>query len=254
MNLADIALKNRTTTLVLTVCTVVGGILSYQNLGRLEDPEFTIKDAIISTPYPGASPEEVEKEVTDRIELAMQQLGQLKEIRQSTSERGMSTVKPRIKDQYDKDAIPQVWDELRRKVNDIQSQLPPGAGPSIVNDDFGDVFGIYFALTGEEYTYRELEDVADMLRTELALVQDVAKVQPFGIQREAVYVELNRDRMSQLGIPIETIVAELRQKNLVVDAGRVEVDPDFITLEPTGQFGTEAARVARPGPHPGRSG
>ncbi|UCD23978.1 MAG: efflux RND transporter permease subunit, partial [Gemmatimonadota bacterium] len=240
MNLADIALNNRTTTLVLTFCTVVGGILAYQSLGRLEDPEFTIKDAIVVTPYPGASPEEVEEEVTDRIELALQQLGQLKEIRQSISERGMSTVKPRIKDRYDKVAIPQVWDELRRKINDVQSQLPPGAGPSIVNDDFGDVYGVFFALTGDDYTYRELEDVADMLRKELVLVQDVAKVEPFGIQREAVYVELNRDRMSQLGIPVDVIVAELRQKNTVVDAGRVEVDPDFITLEPTGQFGSVA--------------
>jgi multidrug efflux pump subunit AcrB len=238
MNLADVALKNKTTTLVLTFCTVVGGVLSYQNLGRLEDPNFTIKDAIVVTPYPGASPEEVEEEVTDRIELALQQLGQLKEVRQSTSERGLSTVKPRIKDRYDKDAIPQVWDELRRKINDVQAQLPPGAGPSIVNDDFGDVFGVFFAITGDDYTYRELEDVADMLRKELVLVQDVAKVQAFGIQREVVYVELNRDRMSQLGIPVSVIVDELRQKNLVVDAGRVEVDPDFLTLEPTGQFGS----------------
>ncbi|UCG85614.1 MAG: efflux RND transporter permease subunit [Gemmatimonadota bacterium] len=238
MNLADLAIKNKTTTLVLTVCTAVGGVLAYQSLGRLEDPEFTIKDAVISTPYPGASPEEVEQEVTDRLELALQQLGQLKEIRQSISERGMSTVKPRIKDKYDKSSLPQVWDELRRKVGDIQSQLPPGAGPTIVNDDFGDVFGVFFALTGEEYSYRELEDVSDVLRKELVLVQDVAKVQPFGIQREAVYVELNRDRISQLGIPPSAIIAELRQKNLVVDAGRIQVDPEFLPVEPSGQFGS----------------
>ena len=117
MNFADIAIKNKTTTLVLTFCATVGGILAYQTLGRLEDPEFTIKDAIITTPYPGASAQEVEEEVTDRIELAVQQLGQLKEIRESTSYRGLSVVKARIKDRYDKFAIPQVWDELRRKVN-----------------------------------------------------------------------------------------------------------------------------------------
>ena len=238
MNFADLAIKNKTTTLVLTVCIAVGGVLSYRSLGRLEDPEFTVKDAVISTPYPGASPEEVEEEVTDRIELALQQLGQLKEIRQSISERGMSTVKPRIKDKYDKSSLPQVWDELRRKVGDIQSQLPPGAGPTIVNDDFGDVFGVFFAITGEEYSYRELEDVSDVLRRELVLVQDVAKVQPFGVQREAVYVEPNRDRMSQLGIPPSAIIAELRRKNMVVDAGRVQVDPEFIAVEPSGQFGS----------------
>jgi len=238
MKFAEIAIENRTTTLVLTVCTALGGLMAYNTLGRLEDPEFTIKDAIITTPYPGASAEEVEEEVTDRIELALQQLGQLKEIRESTSYRGLSVVKARVKDRFDKFSLPQVWDELRRKVGDVQPQLPPGAGPSIVNDDFGDVFGIYIAISGEEYTYRELEDVADLLRRELVLVPDVSKVESFGIQSEAVYVELNRDRMSQLGIPPSTVVAELRQKNMVVDAGHVDVDPDFITIAPTGQFGT----------------
>lgn len=238
MNFADIAFNNRTTTLVLTFCMTVGGVLAYRSLGRLEDPEFTIKDAIIATPYPGASPEEVEEEVTDRIELAVQQLGQLKEVRESSSFRGMSVVKPRIKDGYDATTLPQVWDELRRKVNDVQTQLPPGAGPSVVNDDFGDVFGIYLTISGEEYTFRELEDVADMLRKELALVPDVAKVETSGIQREVIFVEINRDRMSQLGIPPTTIVNELQQRNMVVDAGRVGVDPDFITIEPTGQFGS----------------
>ncbi len=236
MNLADIAIKNKTTTLVLTVCTALGGVLAYRSLGRLEDPEFTIKDAVITTAYPGASAQEVEEEVTDRIELALQQLGQLKEIRQSISERGISTVKPRIKDKYGKETLPQVWDEVRRKVNDVQSQLPPGAGPTIVNDDFGDVYGVFFALSGGEYSYRELEDVADLLRKELVLVQDVAKVQPFGVQREVVYVALNRDRMSQLGIAPEAIVAELQQRNMVVDAGRIQVEPDFIAVEPTGQI------------------
>ncbi len=238
MKFAEIAIANKTTTLVLTVCAALGGILAYSTLGRLEDPEFTIKDALIVTPYPGASAEEVEEEVTDRIELAVQGLSQLKEIRESTSYRGLSVVKARVQDRFGKVALPQVWDELRRKVGDVQQQLPPGAGPSIVNDDFGDVFGIYVTISGDDYSYRELEDVADFLRRELVLVQDVAKIVSFGIQREAIYVELNRDRMSQLGIPPSTVVAELRQKNMVIDAGRANVDPDFISIEPTGQFGS----------------
>ena len=160
--------------------------------------------------------------------MAIQQLGKLKEIRESTSDGGVSVVKARIKARYDKFSMPQVWDELRRKINDVQSQLPPGAGPSSVNDDFGDVYGIYLTISGEEYTYRELEDVADLLRRELVLVPDVAKVEPSGIQREVIFVELNRDRMSQLGIPPSTIVAELQyrfrdQVEWPLSNGRVEV-------------------------------
>lgn len=214
---------------------LLGGLKAFQGMSRLEDPEFTIKDALVITPYPGASATEVEEEVTDRIELAVQQLAQLDEI-ESKSDRGLSTITVSIKDKYDGDTLPQVWDELRRKVNDAQRGLPPGAGPSIVVDDFGDVFGVFIAIYGDEYNYAELKDVVDMLRKELLLVDDVAKINTFGERREAVYIELNRDLMSQLGIPVEAIVKELRQRNIAVDAGRVKVGTEFITLSPTGYF------------------
>src|SRR6516225_8557903 len=125
---------------------VIGGFMAYQRLGRLEDPEFTIKDALIITPYPGASPEEVTNEVTNPIERACQQLGQLDRV-ESESSRGMSIVTARIMDKYHKDRIPQVWDELRRKIHDVQPQLPPSVrGRSMVIDDFGDVYGIFMAI------------------------------------------------------------------------------------------------------------
>ncbi|MFW2368544.1 MAG: efflux RND transporter permease subunit, partial [Desulforhopalus sp.] len=158
MNIAEISIKKSVITWTVTVVVLVLGYLSYQGLPRLEDPEFAIKDAVIATPYPGASPEEVEKEVTEIIEKAMQELGQLKRV-ESYSSRGMSVVKVKIKDNYDKAALPAVWDEMRRKVLDVMAELPPGSGPPIVNDDFGDVFGVYFALTGAGYTYAELKDV-----------------------------------------------------------------------------------------------
>ncbi len=145
MNFAEIAIKNKTTTLVLTAVLLLGGIQAFQNLSRLEDPEFTIKEALVVTPYPGATAIEVEDEVSDKVEQAAQKLGQLKEV-ESKSDRGLSTVTVRIKDQYDKDALPQVWDELRRKVGDMQNQLPPGAGPSTVFDDYGDVWGVCLAI------------------------------------------------------------------------------------------------------------
>ena len=232
MKITEFCLDNRTTTLVLTAFMIVGGLFAYQKMGRLEDPEFTIKDAQIITQYPGASALEVEEEVTDEIEIAVQQLGQLDEVK-SVSYRGLSIVTATIEDRYDKETLPQVWDELRRKVGDAQSRLPPGAGPTVVNDDFGDVYGIFFALYGDEYSYAELWRVAKMLRRELLLVDDVAKIDIVGNLPEAIYVELNRDRMSQLGISAQAIARELAQQNVVSDAGSVRVGPDHVTIDPS---------------------
>ncbi len=235
MSIAAYSLRNRMTVLVLTTVLFVGGILSFDRLSWLEDPEFTIKEALVVTPYPGASAAEVEEEVSDLIERAVQQLGQLKEV-ESKSDRGLSTVTVRIKDQYDKSSLPQVWDELRRKVGDIQGQLPPGAGPAVVNDDFGDVWGIFLAITGPEYSYAELREYAKLLRKELLLVQDVAKIDFWGDRNEVVYVEPERDRMSQLGILPQQIVQSLQDRNLVADSGRVQVGREYIAIDPTGTF------------------
>ena len=233
MNLAQASIRNKTTTLVFTVLMVVLGIWSYINLPRLEDPEFTIKDALIITSYPGASPKEVADEVTDVIERAVQQLGQLERV-ESRSERGLSTVTASIKDSYDRNTLPQVWDELRRKIADVQGQLPPGAGPSLVLDDFGDVFGIFYAITGPDYWDAELNEVAKMLRRNLILVHDVKKVEIFAGQQETIYVEIDRDRLAQLGIRPEEIFAVLREQNLVVTSGSVDVGPLSLAIDPSG--------------------
>jgi len=238
MKITEFCLENRTTTLVLTVVMIIAGLGSYENMGRLEDPEFTIKDALIVTQYPGATAQEVEEEITDEIEIAVQQLGQLDEVT-SVSYRGLSIVTATMKDSFDKETLPQVWDELRRKVGDAQGRLPPGAGPSVVNDDFGDVYGIFFALYGDEYGFDELWDVAKLLRRELLLVPDVAKVDIFGNQPEVIYVELDRDRMAQLGIPAATIAQELQRQNLVTNSGGVDVGSEFITIEPSAMVESE---------------
>ena len=235
MNIGEFAFKSKVSTLVVAFLLIVGGIYSYNNLGRLEDPEFTIKDALVITQYPGATAEEVEQEVSDVIERAVQELGQLKEI-ESRSVDGLSTITATMKNKYDKSTLPQVWDELRRKVNDAQGNLPPGAGPSIVNDDFGDVYGIFFAITGDGYSPKELEDVADFLQRELLLVQDVAKVTTYGVLPERIYVEMSRNKMSQFGITKEAIYQVLAEKNLVVDSGRVQVGKEYLKIQPTGEF------------------
>jgi Cation/multidrug efflux pump len=235
MNIAEASIRRKTVTLVFAVLMVVLGIWSYMHLPRLEDPEFTIKDALIITPYPGASAQEVEKEVSDVIERAVQQLEQLDRV-VSRSERGRSTVTVTIRDQYDRHTLPQVWDELRRKVSDAQRQLPPGAGPSLVLDDFGDVFGIFYALTGPDFSDAELYETAKLLRRELLLVPDVKKIEIFGHQQEVIYIELARDRIARLGIRPETIFAALREQNLVVQSGAVDVGPLTLAINPTGEW------------------
>lgn len=164
MNIAEYSIRKKNVTWFIVVIVAILGIFAYGKLGKLEDPAFTIKTAVVTTTYPGATPREVEEEVTEVIERAAQQMGQIDKVR-SLSQEGVSIVYVDIKDIYTAKDLPQIWDELRRKINDVQRQLPPGAGPSLINDDYGDVYGVYFALTGEGYTYKELEDFADFLKT-----------------------------------------------------------------------------------------
>jgi multidrug efflux pump subunit AcrB len=238
MNPGVFSVKYNRVVFVAMAMAVVGGFMAYQRLGRLEDPEFTIKEALIVTPYPGASAEEVAKEVTNPIERAVQQLGQLDRV-ESESSRGTSIVTARILDRYHKDAIPQVWDELRRKVNDVQPQLPPSVrGRSMVVDNFGDVFGIFLAITGDGYSMPELRRYAEFLRRELLLVQDVKSVELFAPQEEVVYLEISRQRLAQLGINEEQIYAKLQERNVAADGGRVRVGDQHVALDPKGTFGS----------------
>jgi len=237
MDIAAIAIKNRVVTLVMTVVMLFAGVWSFDGMSRLEDPEFTIKDALVMTPYPGASAEEVEQEVSDYLEIAVQQLGQLDRVT-SKSDRGLSTLTVTIKNNYDRDSLPQVWDELRRKINDAAAQLPEGAGQPIVIDDYGDVFGVFMAITADGYTYAELKDYTDILRRELLLVEDVGKITTYGEQSEAIYISFDRDQILKLGIQPKDIVNELVQKQKIADAGRVSVGTEFISIEPSGGLDT----------------
>ena len=236
MNPGEFSVRNNRVLYVAMLFVLVGGIVAYQQMGRLEDPEFTIKEALIITPYPGASAEEVAKEVTNPIESAVQQLGQLKRV-DSESSRGMSVVTAVIKDRFHRDAIPQVWDELRRKIGDVQPQLPPSVrGRSMVIDDFGDVYGIFLAITGDGYSFPELRRYAEFLRRELLLAPNVKKVELFAAQREVVFLEISRQRLAQLGINEEQIYSHLQARNVAADGGRVRVGDQHIALDPQGGF------------------
>ncbi|PQO30123.1 efflux RND transporter permease subunit [Blastopirellula marina] len=240
MNPGLFSVKHDRVLFVAMAIVLVGGIVAYNALGRLEDPEFTIKEALIVTPYPGASAEEVALEVTNPIEIACQQLGQLERV-ESESVRGRSIVKAVIRDQYDRNKIPQVWDELRRKVADAQPSLPPSVrGNSMVIDDFGDVYGIFLAVSGEGFTYPELRRYSEFLRRELLLIDNVKKVELFGEQQEQVFLQISRQRLARLGIDEEQIYTLLRAQNVVADGGRVRIGSEHPSIDPEGGFRTPA--------------
>jgi multidrug efflux pump subunit AcrB len=235
VKITEYAISKKTVAYFFILIIIGGGVWSFQKLGKLEFPTFTIKTAVVSTPYSGASARQVEQEVTDRIETAIQTMSQVKKVR-SISKAGISIIYVDIKNKFNSQAIPQIWDELRRKISDAQRTLPPGAGPSVVNDDFGDEYGVFFALTGEGYTYEELKDTADFLKRELLLVEGVASVAMWGDQQEIVELELSRARMAELGVSMAAVINTLNQQNQVSEAGRVAVDGADIRISPTGEF------------------
>jgi multidrug efflux pump subunit AcrB len=236
MDIAEFAITKKVTTWLLVAILVFGGLSAYQEMGKLEDPNFTIKQAKIVTDYPGATPEQVDREVTYHIEEAMQQLGQLKRLKKTISREGQSEVEIEFKDGYYQEDMPNIYDEVRRKVKDMEHKLPPGAGKPRVIDDFADVFGIYLALTGEGYSYRDLKDTAEELKKQLVLLAGVRKVQLGGEILEEVVVEISRTQLAELGISPSRIGRVLTSQNVVSDAGRLRVGDDYISIWPTGEF------------------
>ena len=235
MNLAAFAVERRAFTYFATVVLTVAGIASFFGLGQLEDPEFTIKTAVVSTTYPGASAQEVELEVTDRIELAVQEMPQIKYL-ESLSRAGLSIVKVEIRPAFSSAEIPQIWDELRRKVRDVETTLPPGAGRPDVSDDFGDVFGFQLAVTGDGYDYAELETYAKQLKKELSLVKGVARVDLWGAQKKLIYIDVSQSQLTLLGISEQNLEATLKSQNLVVDGGKLNVQNIRMRIAPSGNF------------------
>lgn len=235
MDIAEFSIKKSVITWMIILVVLFGGLIAYQRLARYEDPEFTIKEALVITRYPGASPSEVENEITDKLEKAVQQMGQVDYVK-SISRPGYSELNVVIKKSYNRNDLPQIWDELRRKVNDAQPQLPPGAVRSVVIDDYGEVYGMLLAVTGDGFSYKELEHYTDFLKKELNLVPGVAKITIDGIRDQAIFIDISRAKMAALGISLEQIYKTLESQNLVTPGGNVRVGDEYIRISPTGSI------------------
>ncbi|REL36304.1 efflux RND transporter permease subunit [Thalassotalea euphylliae] len=235
MSIAEYFIKNKVISWMFTLILLVGGTHAYFGLGQLEDPDFTIKDALINTSYPGASPLQVEEEVSYVIEKQLMTLAYIDKIT-SINSRGLSQITVSMKNTYGPDELPQIWDELRRKVNDIKAQLPPGVNEPQVIDDFGDVYGIMWAVTGDGFSYQDLKDYVDFLKRDIELIDGVSKVSVAGEQQETVFIELSANKLANLGVPPGSIYNVLRAQNVVQSAGAMRSGPDYIYVHPTGEF------------------
>ncbi|MEG1837892.1 MAG: efflux RND transporter permease subunit [Bacteroidaceae bacterium] len=235
MKLVKYFLQNKSVVILLLVLVLVGGLFSYLKMGKLEDAPFTIKQALVITPYSGASASEVQTQVTDVLEESIQSLGELYYLK-TENRAGMSKITVYVKKEIRADEMQQLWDKLRRKVADVQNRLPAGASPSVVKDDFGDVLGVFYSLTGEGYSYRELEEQSKVIKNDFLKVKDVAKVELFGTQIPTIEIVVSPSVMSQSGISTRDISQAFETQNKVVDAGAIETEENRIRIESTGNF------------------
>jgi len=233
VNIAEYSIKYKVISGLFLVLLTLGGISAFNGLGRLEDPAFTLKDALIIATYPGATPQEVEEELTYPLEREIRQLPYIDNIT-SISSRGMSQLKVSMKSIYGPEILPQIWDEMRRKINDAQPTLPSGVSSLQILDDFGDVFGIMIMITGDGYDAVELKRYADQLRRELELVKGVGKVAVAGDQTEQLFVELSLERLASLNLDMSTVTGLLNQQNSVQQSGQVMVNGESLIIRPSG--------------------
>ena len=229
MSLTESAMTKKTISWLAVFLLLFGGAISFLGLGQLEDPSFTIKQAIVVTQYPGASALEVEEEVTLPIENAIQQLPYVDRV-SSISSAGLSQVEVEMKSIYRKDDLAQIWDEMRRKINDMKGQLPVGVIDPIINDDFGDVYGVFLAITGEGYDYEEIADYADFLRREMVVVPGVGKVNVGGRLNKQVFIEVDRSKLIASGASVQQLQQLLSGQNLVSNAGHMEVGSEYLRI------------------------
>ena len=242
-NLSEWALRHQPLVRYLIVALAIVGVLSYEKLGQSEDPPFTFKVMVVRTEWSGASAREVEEQLTDRIEKKLQEVPYVDTLR-SYSRPGESVVLFIAKDSTPVKDVPDVFYQVRKKIGDIKGTLPAGIRGPFFNDEFGDVFGNIYALTGDGFDYAQLKAETERIRAELLRVPSVAKVDLIGEQEQRIYVELSNTKLATLGLDVQTVTSALAQQNAVVPGGYFETKDERIYLRPSGAFDTvEAIRA-----------
>ncbi|MCI0918014.1 efflux RND transporter permease subunit [Pseudomonas stutzeri] len=236
-NLSAWALGNRQIVLYLMLLMAVVGALSYSKLGQSEDPPFTFKAMVIQTQWPGATAEEVSRQVTERIEKKLMETGEYERI-VSFSRPGESNVTFMARDSMHSEQIPDLWYQIRKKIGDIRHTLPADIQGPFFNDEFGTTFGNIYALTGQGFDYAILKDYADRIQLQLQRVKNVGKVELIGLQDEKIWIELSNVKLAGLGLPLEAVRQALEAQNAVMSAGFVETPSDRVRLRVTGSFET----------------
>jgi multidrug efflux pump len=250
-NLSKWALDHPALTRYLMVVLMLLGFAAYFQLGQDEDPPFTFRAMVVRTNWPGATAQQVAEQVTDKIERALQEVPYADKIR-SYSKPGESQIIFQIKDSSRPSEVANVWYTVRKKIGDMRFTLPPGIQGPFFNDDFGDVYGVIYALESDGFSYAELKQFADDVRQQLLRVQDVAKVELFGVQEEKLYVEISQKRLAQLGLDMTQVLQQLGQQNAIESAGAVQTPLDVVQVRVAGQF--EAVEQLRSMPIRGASG
>ncbi|WP_220813630.1 efflux RND transporter permease subunit [Pseudomonas paralcaligenes] len=236
-NLSEWALRNRSVVRYFMLVLAVIGALSYTKLGQSEDPPFTFKAMVIRVDWPGATAEEVSRQITERIEKKVMETGEY-EFVNSYSRPGESVVTFMARDSMHSKDIPELWYQIRKKVSDIRHTLPPGIRGPFFNDEFGTTFGNIYALTGEGFDYAVMKDYADRLQLQLQRVKDVGKVELIGLQDEKIWIELSNVKLATLGLPLAAVQQALDEQNAISYSGFFEAPTDRVPLRVSGRFET----------------
>jgi len=234
-NLSDWALKHQTLVLYLMLVVTIAGFISYTKLGQSEDPPFTFKVMLVRTTWPGASAQEVEQQVTDKLEKKIQEVAHL-DYTSSYSRPGESVIFIAAKDSTFSDDIPEVWYQVRKKVGDIRHTLPQNIESLTFNDEFSDVYGSMYALTGDGFDFAALKNQAELIRAELLKLKDVAKVEFFGEQKQRIFIELSNAKLSNLGISATTLISTLQTQNAIVRGGSYDSAGERIRVAVSGRY------------------
>ena len=237
-NLSEWAIKHQSFVWYLMFVALLMGVFSYINLGREEDPSFTIKTMVVQTRWPGATMDETLEQVTDRIEKKLEELDSLDYVKSYTRP-GESTILVNLRDTTDAKAIPEIWYQVRKKIDDVRSQFPQGMQGPFFNDEFGDVYGSIYAFTADGFSMRQLRDYVEQVRTEIREVPGLGKVEMIGQQDEVVYLNFSTRKLAALGLDQRQVVQSLQSQNAVTPAGVIEAGPERISVRTSGQFASE---------------